>query len=175
MARALDAGVAPSWVTGAAVYGNDTKLRRCLEARRQALVLVAACAQRLWCSSADGGMEQQRVDGLARELSPGAWKRISVGHGAKGERLYDWALLGFANQAKWEKALLVRRSREDASAYAYYLTYAPAHISDLEMLVPRPCDFVIEATHPSRKNKGAARMGHSSSHDPDSRIMRSRY
>jgi len=29
MARARDAGVAPSWVTADAVYGNDTKLRRC--------------------------------------------------------------------------------------------------------------------------------------------------
>jgi SRSO17 transposase len=132
--RALDAGIASSWVTADEVYGNDSKLRRWLEARRQAFVLVVACDQRLWRPSADTGLAQQRVDQIARELPLQEWKRISVGAGAKGERLYDWALLRLTNQDGWEKALLVRRNIDDASEYAYYLTYAPHQKSDIEIL-----------------------------------------
>lgn len=132
--RTLNAGMTPRWVTADEVYGNDTKLRRWLEARQQAFVLVVACDQRLWLPSADGGIEQQRVDRIGRELSPDEWKRISVGYGAKGERLYDWALLQLTRQDDWEKSLLMRRSIEDTTEYAYYLTYAPGHKSELETL-----------------------------------------
>ena len=54
-----------------------------------------------------------------------AWKRCSAGAGAKGERLYDWALLRLTERDGWEKALLVRRSIEEQPEFAYYLTYAP--------------------------------------------------
>jgi len=132
--RTLDAGTACVWVTADEVYGSDTKLRRWLEARHQAFVLVVACDQRLWRPLGDTGFEQQRVDRIAQELPIEEWKRISVGAGAKGERMYDWALLQLADQDGWEKALLVRRSIDDTTKYAYYLTYAPKRKSTLKAL-----------------------------------------
>jgi SRSO17 transposase len=132
--RALDAGTPCGWVTADEVYGSDTRLRRWLETRQQAFVLVVACDQRLWRPLGDTGFEQQRVDRIAQQLPLEAWKRISVGCGAKGERMYDWALLQLNHQDGWEKALLVRRSIDDPTEYAYYLTYAPQRKSTLKTL-----------------------------------------
>jgi SRSO17 transposase len=140
--RALEAKTPCGWVTADEVYGSDSKLRRWLEARQQAFVLVVACDQRLWRPGVDTGLEQQRVDRIAQQLPPEEWKRISAGAGAKGERMYDWALVRLgkqegnqeSDQEGWEKTLLVRRSIEDNSEYAYYLTYAPHSKSDLKTL-----------------------------------------
>src|ERR1035437_9495187 len=65
--RALDAGTPCGWVTADEVYGSDTKLRRWLEARQQAFVLVVACDQRLWRPFGDAGLEQPRVDRSAHQ------------------------------------------------------------------------------------------------------------
>lgn len=69
-------------------------------------------------------MRQHRVDEIASPLPKRSWKRLSAGHGAKGERLYDWALLPWAEHEGWEHALLVRRSLEAKPEYAFYFTYA---------------------------------------------------
>lgn len=128
--RTLDAGTPCGWVTGDAVYGADSKLRRCLESRQQAFVLAVCSNQRLWWPD----FQQQRVDRIAEGLPKRAWKRCSAGAGAKGERLYDWALLRLTERDGWSKALLVRRSIEDRPEVAYYLTYAPRHKSSLATL-----------------------------------------
>jgi SRSO17 transposase len=128
--RALDAGTPCGWVTGDAVYGHDSQLRRCLEARRQAFVLAVASDQRLWWPN----FQQQRVDRIVQGLPTRAWKRLSAGAGAKGERLYDWALLRLTERDGWEKALLVRRSIEEQPEFAYYLTYAPRPKARLQTL-----------------------------------------
>ncbi len=70
--RALDAGTPCGWVSGDAVYGRDSKLRRCLEARQQAFALAVASEQRLWWPD----FQQQRVDRIAPDLPRRAWKRL---------------------------------------------------------------------------------------------------
>ena len=128
--RTLDAGTPCGWVTGDAVYGGDSKLRRCLESRQQAFVLAVCSNQRLWWPD----FQQRRVDRIAQSLPKRAWKRLSAGAGAKGERLYDWALLRLTERDGWEKALLVRRSIEERPEFACYLTYAPRSKSSLQTL-----------------------------------------
>ena len=54
----------------------------------------------------------------------------SAGDGAKGPRLYDWALVPLAapRVAGFEQALLIRRpldAPDDPKQLAYYLTFAP--------------------------------------------------
>ena len=80
-------------------------------------------------------MRQHRVDALADQLPGRAWKRLSAGQGAKGERLYDWALMPWAEREGWEHALLVRRSLEAEPEYAFYFTYAGKKQSPLKTLV----------------------------------------
>src|SRR5262249_59111423 len=102
--RARAAGVAAARVTADAVYGNDGKFRRFLEETGQPYVLAVQSGQRLWV-----GFEQVRVDELAAELPPGAWRRASAGAGAKGPRWYDWAVarVGPADGRGWRLRLLV--------------------------------------------------------------------
>jgi SRSO17 transposase len=129
--RAFQSGVSRGWVAGDEVYGRDSKLRHWLEARRQPYVLAVAADQRLWRQD----MRQHRVDELADQLPGRAWKRLSAGQGAKGERLYDWALMPWAESEGWEHALLVRRSLEAEPEYAFYFTYAGRKQSRLKTLV----------------------------------------
>lgn len=129
--RAFAAGMPAGWVAGDEVYGHDGKLRRWLEQRRQPYVLAVSSDQRLWRED----MRQHRVDEIASTLSRRSWKLLSAGHGAKGERFYDWALLPWAEHDGWEHALLVRRSLEAEPEYAFYFTYAPKKKSTLKTLV----------------------------------------
>ena len=55
--------------------------------------------------------------------------------GSKEERIYDWALLPWAEHDGWEHALLVRRSLEAKPEYAFYFTYARKPQSTLQALV----------------------------------------
>lgn len=129
--RAFHSGVSCGWVAGDEVYGRDSKLRRWLEERRQPYVLAVAADQRLWRQD----MRQHRVDEIANELPKRAWKRLSAGSGTKGERLYDWARMPWAEREGWEHALLVRRSLEAEPEYAFYFTYARKKQNTLKTLV----------------------------------------
>lgn len=80
-------------------------------------------------------MQQHRVDEMANTLPKRAWKRVSAGRGARGERLYDWALTPWAVGEGWEHALLVRRSLEAEPEYAFYFAYARKEQSTLKTLV----------------------------------------
>ncbi len=129
--RALGAGMPCGWVTGDEVYGRDSTLRRWLEARHQPYVLAVGSDQRLWGED----LRQHRVEELAGRLPRRAWKRLSAGQGSKGERIYDWARLPWAEHDGWEHALLVRRSLEAKPEYAFYFTYARKQKSRLKTLV----------------------------------------
>lgn len=120
--RAFATGCEPSFVLGDEVYGNDSKFRRFLESRDQSYVLAVSSQQRLWI-----GFRQMRVDEIARLTPPSAWQRLSVGDGAKGPRIYDWAGAQFGRPtgnglSHW---LLLRRSVTDPQDLAYYLGLAP--------------------------------------------------
>ena len=86
--RALDAGLPCGWVTGDEVYGGDRDLRLWLESRGQSFVLAVAKNEPLWWQ----GPKYVRADKIAEALPARAWERLSAGAGAKGERLYDWAM-----------------------------------------------------------------------------------
>jgi SRSO17 transposase len=128
--RAFAAGCQPAFVLADEVYGNDSKFRRFLESRAQAYVLAVSCQQRLWVE-----FRQTRVDEIARSTAAQAWQRLSVGDGAKGPRVYDWAAARFGRPTAdglihW---LLIRRSVTDPDDLAYYLCLTPqsATASDL--------------------------------------------
>ncbi len=129
--RAFQAGMPCGWVAGDEGYGRDRKLRRWLEERQQPFVLAVAADQRLWRQD----MRQHRVDEIAGKLPKRAWKRLSAGWGAKGARLYDWALVPWAEHEGWQHTLLVRRSLDAKPEYAFYFTYARREKSALKTLV----------------------------------------
>jgi SRSO17 transposase len=131
LARALDAGVPVAWVTADEVYGSDGRLRRWLEERDVAHVLAVNCNQSL----VSGLFRFERADQLATQIPAGAWRHLSAGQGAKGERLYAWARVAIRplrepGRGHW---LLVRRSLDDGEL-AYYVCYGPAQTSLAELV-----------------------------------------
>jgi len=125
--RAFSAGLTCAWVTGDRIYGGARSLRLWLEAREQPFVLGVAKNEAVWC-----GFQQLRAEALARGVPAEAWQRLSCGNGAKGPRLYDWALVPLPRlqQSKSIRhALLVRRSLADPTDLAYYVVYAPANVT----------------------------------------------
>ncbi len=126
LARAFAAQVPAAWVTGDEIYGDDTDLRRWLEAEGHPYVLAVAASHPIWH---DGTPE--RADALVAALPAAAWVRWSAGAGSQGERLYDWACLRLPfptadGHAQW---LLARRSLSDPTERAYYRAFGPAQNS----------------------------------------------
>jgi SRSO17 transposase len=128
--RALDAGVPCTWVTGDSVYGGDRSLRMWLEGREQPFVLGVACNEAVWVREG-AAPRQVRADAVAAAVPAADWQRLSCGEGAKGPRLYDWALVRLArlSQRKWGHWLLVRRSIAKPEEVAYYVAFGPADTS----------------------------------------------
>jgi SRSO17 transposase len=135
--RALDAGVPCGWVTGDEVYGGDRHLRLWLESREQSFVLAVAKNEPLWWQ----GPTYVRADKIAESLPARAWRRLSAGAGAKGERLYDWALTPLwrlqitPEERRFGHYLLVRRSLDEKHEHAYYVVYAPRRKATRQTLV----------------------------------------
>ncbi len=131
MDRAVESGVPMRWVTADAVYGSDYHFRIAIEKHGLGYVVgvrtdFAVC----W------GLRQVRTRNLLAEVPADAWQRLSCGDGAKGPRLYDWALLRTNSPepeayARW---LLIRRSVTDPSEVAYFACGGPPGIG-LEDLV----------------------------------------
>lgn len=123
LARAFDAGVPFSWVTGDEVYGQAPYLRGWLEERDASYVLATRVNDVV--ATTEGVARQ--VDELIADLPAHAWRRLSAGAGAHGPRDYDWARIPI--RADWRAGrghwLLARRKISDPTKIAYYLCYGP--------------------------------------------------
>jgi SRSO17 transposase len=124
LARALDAGVPASWVTGDEVYGADPALRAWLEGRGIGYVLAVACDHPVVAGGATW-----RADGLRKRVPARAWQRVSAGRGAKGHRFYDWAFVQLDPgdhdaDDPGQRWLLIRRNRSSGEL-AYYRCFMP--------------------------------------------------
>jgi len=120
--RAVAAGVPARWVTADAVYGSDYHFRVAIEKHGLGYV-VGVRADFAVCS----GLRQVRARALLGEVPADAWHRLSCGQGAKGPRLYDWALLRTNSPEPDEYArwLLIRRSVCDPSEVGYFACGGP--------------------------------------------------
>lgn len=124
--RARSAGVPFAWVAADSVYGQDRRLRAALERRGKGYVMAVPCDETVHA----GPLGPLRVDALAERLTL-RFERRSCGDGAKGERLYDWALAEVSwpspagpPRRGWLHLLLVRRSVSDPGEVAYFAVHA---------------------------------------------------
>ena len=85
--RAVAAGAPARWAAGDEVYGNDPELRKGIAGHGLGFVLAVAKDHRIPTAAGP-----RRAIDLAVCLPAGAWQQMSAGEGAKGPRLYDWAL-----------------------------------------------------------------------------------
>jgi SRSO17 transposase len=130
--RALDAGVKAPWVVADSVYGDSRRLGMFLEDREQPYVLAVSGKAYVWA-----GFRQHRVGEVLEALGRGAllpeegFRRISVGDGSKGPRLYDWLRLPLnpPMQEGFQRWLVVRRSIEDPEELSAYTVFCAEGIT----------------------------------------------
>lgn len=120
--RAVAAGVPASWVAADAVYGSDYGFRTALEEMGLGYVVGVRTDHAVWV-----GARQVRVKSLLAEVPEAGWHRLSCGAGAKGPRMYDWAVVrtngpAAANRSRW---LLIRRRVSDPTEVAYFACGGP--------------------------------------------------
>ena len=120
--RAVGAGVPARWVTADAVYGSDYHFREAVEGHGLGYVLGVRSDFAVWA-----GFRQVRVGSLPAGVPDDAWHRISCGDGAKGPRVYDWALLrtNSPEPPEYARWLLIRRSVTDPTEVAYFACGGP--------------------------------------------------
>jgi SRSO17 transposase len=156
LGRALDAGVPARWATADEAYGQDHKFRVFCEQRRLGYVVAVPCSQSLG-SGIGYGNTGSRADALAAAAPAPAWKRLSAGDGAKGPRLYDWALatLPITREPSegFERWLLIRRSITDPTELAFYLCFGPAGTTIGQLVRIAGARWAIEECFASAKNE----------------------
>jgi SRSO17 transposase len=157
IARALDAGVPATWATADEAYGKDYKFRTWLETRRINYVVAVACNQTIPATAGTS-----RADALAAQAPDNAWKRRSCGDGAKGPRVFDWAVASLpvyedTTPPGWSRWLLVRRSLTPNSKgeleLAYYLCCAPTGTTDDDLIRVAGARWAVEECFQTAKTE----------------------
>ena len=122
MIAAAVKSVPAAWVAGDEVYGHNPGLRSYLEERRIGYVMAVATTDRL--ATPRGFLAVKEPAVLVPEQ---AWQKLSAGTGAKGERLYDWALIDDVADGSGVRWVLLRRNRTTGEL-VFYRCYAPAPV-----------------------------------------------
>jgi SRSO17 transposase len=148
LARAFAAGVPAAWVSGDAIYGDDSGLRHWLVAGTHAYVLAVSSHHPVWRAG-----QQERADHLIAALPAEAWAPLSAGTGSQGERLYDWTCVQLADESATGTVhcLLARRSLSDPIEVAYYRVFAPADTPVTTMVRVAGMRWAIEASFEDAK------------------------
>lgn len=148
LARALDAGVPARWVTADEAYGGDYKFRSWCEDQRIGYVVAVPRNQTIPITAGC-----TRADHLVAQAPSEAWKRLSCGAGAKGPRMFDWAVASllaapWSTPVGWSRWLLARRALTPNSKgeleIAYYLCCAPTGTSDNELIRVAGARWAVE-------------------------------
>jgi SRSO17 transposase len=148
--RAVKAGVPFRWVTGDEVYGNNRRLRLWLEEKDIFHVMAVGVDQHVWF-----GMKQQRIKSIIGKIPEDAWQLLSCGSGAKGERVYQWALapllsISLEERQRW---LLVRRKVDEPAEMAFYLVFASTETTLEEMVRVAGTRWAIEECFETAKGE----------------------
>lgn len=93
-----------------------------------------------------------RADTAAAKIPRSAWQRLSCGHGAKGHRRYDWALIATTGPAH---QLLVRRSLHKPTELAFYLCHSTGPAALPRLVQVAGTRWTIEECFQTAKNEAA--------------------
>lgn len=149
LSHAWQQGVPMRWVTGDEVYGDSAELRDLIRAKEGCDYVLAVSANTpVWTERpalepptmetdsracpppyrVEGALSLTTVAAVVAAWPEQQWQRLTVAEGEKGPRTYDWAYGrvvesrdGLPGPDAW---LLARRSLEDPTDIAYYLSSA---------------------------------------------------
>jgi len=117
--RTVAAGVPFAWFAADEEFGQNPGLREHLEGAGISYVMAIPKNTQF----TDAGGHSATIEDSAATVRPNDWTRRACGIGAKGYRIYDWAVIGSADT---DHQYLVRRSIDDAEL-AFYHCYNPRH------------------------------------------------
>jgi SRSO17 transposase len=147
--RSLAAGVPFSWFTADEVYGENPGLRSWLDGEHVGYVMAVPCSQRF-----DTGAGTMRADGLAALVPADGWQILSCADGAKGPRLYAWALIATTTP---RHHLLARRSltvnAKGKHELAYFTCHAPQGATLAELVAVAGARWAVEECFQAAKNE----------------------
>jgi len=130
--HAWQQGVPLRWVTGDEVYGDAPELRDIIRAQEGCDYVLAVSANTpVWTERPAGGsfLPPQGVAAVVASWPEEQWQRLTVAEGEKGPRIYDWAYGRVVESRNGQPGpdawLLARRSPDDPTDLAYYLSSAP--------------------------------------------------
>ncbi|MFC6082312.1 IS701 family transposase [Sphaerisporangium aureirubrum] len=151
--RAIEAGVPAAWVTADEAYGQEYKFRVFLEQYRIGYVVAVPRSQAI---SAGLG-PRARAESLVAEVPASAWKRLSAGQGAKGPRLYDWAMATLPiirdPEQGYERWILIRRGIAHPDEVAFYLGFGPAGTTIGDLVKVAGSRWAVEECFQSAKTE----------------------
>jgi SRSO17 transposase len=161
-AEAEDAGVPYGWIAGDGGYGQYREVRDWPTERSKRYVMAVPSSLPLAgvhaIAGSDGGAGQAgvtRADDLLGRAT--RWERRSCGHGAKGERFYDWAFFTITLPDEppadgFDHTLMIRRSIADPSEVAYFLVHAPVATATNAMVAVAGIRWRIEECNEQGKD-----------------------
>lgn len=142
---ARGAGVPFAWFTADEEFGQNPEMRKYLE--EAGLSYVMAVPKNTLHTDTAGN--QTHVHQLAAELKPSSWQRRACGIGAKGYRVYDWALIETNNA---DHQYMIRRSIDDGEL-AFYHCHNPHRSGFSELVHVAGSRWPIEECFGSSKNE----------------------
>lgn len=147
--HAWQMGVPMQWVAGDTVYGCSPHVRHLIEQAGKWYVLAVTSVIRVWRERPAVLSPQEQTGGRPRrkmrlapdvpasqpvaeviaDLPKSRWRRLSIGVGSKGPRIYDWVRIRVIESVDDlpgpEVWLVARRSVSHPEEMAYYLSCAP--------------------------------------------------
>jgi SRSO17 transposase len=176
VAEAVAAGLPFRWVTGDSVYGDSPTFCQGVRELGRWYVLDTSADARVWTTQPEvipAGTEPvgrgrpttrpkvpvkpARVDEVAAGLPPGAWRRVVVGAGSQGPRMYEYAEVPvwFSEEGlpSGPERLLVRRSLGPEPDLKYHRTNAPAEVTRRALAEVRGKRWSIEQDFQSGKGE----------------------
>jgi len=161
--RAHQRGIRAAFVTGDEVYsGRD--LRRAIRARGMGYVLAVRASHFVTIGSG----RTLTAAGAVRLIPRGAWQRMRTGHGTKGSRHYDWAMLEVtsddapgdqhAERDAGRSALLIRRHRYTGTC-SFYRCWTPRPVPLTRLIATAVARWRIEENHQLAKQAAGLDSG----------------
>lgn len=169
--EADDAKVPYGWIAADGGYGQYREVRDWATSRSRRYVMAVPSSQPLArvraIAGTNGGSGGGGADGKAGQAGVARaddllaratrWERRSCGHGAKGERFYDWAFFTVTLPDEpaadgFEHTLMIRRSIADPSEVAYFLVHAPAATATNAMVAVAGIRWRIEECNEQGKD-----------------------
>ena len=160
--RVHQRGVRAGFVTGDEVYGG-CDLRRAIRALGMGYVLAVRANHGFTLGSG----RVLTAAGAVGLIPRGAWQRMRTGHGTKGNRQYDWAMLevtsddapgGHPGRHAGRSVLLVRRHRYTGTC-SFYRCWTPGPVTLTRLIAVAVARWRIEEDHQLAKQAAGLDSG----------------